>query len=252
MAIHCSMLDWKTPRTVELGRLQARGLQRVGHPSTHVRAHTLSRWQHTRVHTLSRWQHTRVCMHSVTMTAHTHACTHSVTMTAHTRVHALCHNHSTHTCVHTLSRRAGSHLLSGKKEQTILPQPGQHSQTLPLTEWNHTVSSRPWHCLGNWAACPWWACMLLSSSSATYSRPKLHSWHLTKFCWLKKKKNISVSFHFSDIFRLWIPSKKLKALAVWKMLRITKKHFQDTTWNCPYIFYKNLPLDFLDKYTPSS
>ena len=31
MATHCSILDWKIPRTDEPGRLQSMGLQRVGH-----------------------------------------------------------------------------------------------------------------------------------------------------------------------------------------------------------------------------
>lgn len=140
---------------------------------------------------------------------------------------------------------------SGEERADHSPTARTALKTLSLTKLNHTVNSRTWHCPGNWAARAGWVYTLLSSAFATYSRPKLHSWHSIKFCWLKKK-NRSVSFHFSDIFRLWIPSKRLKALAVWKMLRITKKHFQGTTWNCPYIFYENLPLDILDKYTPSS
>ena len=31
MATHCSILAWRIPWTEELGRLQSRGLQRVGH-----------------------------------------------------------------------------------------------------------------------------------------------------------------------------------------------------------------------------
>ena len=95
---------------------------------------------------------------------------------------------STHVHARSLSWWTGSRLLPGKKGQTILPQPGQHLKPLPLTKLNHTVNSRTWHCLGNWAARAWWVYTLLSSSFATYSRPKLQGWHSIKFCWLKEKK----------------------------------------------------------------
>ena len=66
-----------------------------------------------------------------------------------------------------------------------------------------------------------------------------------------EEKTIRASCHFSDIFKLRVPSKKLNVLAVWEMLRITKKKFPRHNLGIPlYLLQKSPHLTFLENKVP--